>query len=384
MTLAAYVHLPYCASRCPYCDFNAYAVRNVPDERYTDGLVRELTWLAATEPWQGRRIGSVFFGGGTPSLFSPASIGRVLAEMDRRLGLAGDVEVTLEANPGSLEGGGAERLASFRSAGINRLSFGVQSFDDRTLATLGRLHDGDAALAAIDGARTAGFTNLSCDLIFAVPGQSPDDWQRDLDTLAAAGPEHASLYNLTYEQGTPMTGLRDAGRLVAADEDTELDMMDRAEATLTGCGLERYEISNFARPGFRSRHNGSYWRGDDVLALGAGAHGYTATGGPWGKRYRNVRLPESYLSAPAGAWVESWDPLDRDKALAEFVLLRMRLAEGFAEDDLRSRFGGGCDELLPRTSELARAGLVRRDDDRVRLTRDGLRVADTVIATMVP
>ncbi|MFT4571829.1 MAG: oxygen-independent coproporphyrinogen-3 oxidase, partial [Candidatus Binatia bacterium] len=342
-SFSAYVHLPYCVRRCPYCDFNTYAVRSIPEDRYIAALAAEIAAAAQAPSWNGRSIGTVFFGGGTPSLFSPASLGKVLTALDQSFGLTSDAEVTMEANPGTLEGSAAERLRGWRERGINRLSLGVQSFNEKHLATLGRLHGRREVFDAVQAARDAGFENLSIDLIFAVPGQTRDEWRSDLNHALELATDHVSAYGLTYEPGTPMTGLRNAGRITPVLEDCELEMLDDACEVLGGAGLERYEISNFARPGKRSRHNLAYWLRDDYLGLGAGAHGFaderepSPTGG--GLRYANRRFPEIYMGALGGKHAETNEVLDRRDAISETVLLGLRLIEGIDLDRFRRRFG---------------------------------------------
>lgn len=396
MRLAVYIHFPYCIHKCPYCDFNTYAVRSFPEQRYADALKREISFAAAEHPWRGRPIGSVFFGGGTPSLLSAKTVADVLEHLATRFGIEPDAEITLEANPGSLEGGGVERLAGFRAGGVNRLSFGVQSFDARVLETLGRIHAAGDSERAVAAAREAGFDNVSCDLMFAVPQQTLAECERDLDRLIALGPEHVSAYNLTYEPGTPLTGLRNAGRVTAADEETERAMYEATIDRLAEAGYERYEISNFARAGtrdLRSRHNLAYWEWRDYLGLGAGAHGFAAAApsnakrevddaGAWGLRYANVRLPETYMSAADGAWAASSERLDRDMAMAELIMLGLRLADGIDEERFARLFGIGFVEAAPACAGLESGGLVERAAGRVRLTRAGLMLGDAVIVRL--
>lgn len=381
-----YVHLPYCVRRCPYCDFNTYAVERVPEARYVETLEREVTFAAAQPQWQGRRISTVFFGGGTPSLFSPASLGSLLETFDRLFGIEFDAELTMEANPGSFEGSAAERLLGFRRAGLNRISIGAQTFDQRHLTTLGRIHSPHDTVAAVDAARAAGFDNLSCDLIAAIPGQTLQEWRDDLERVVALGPEHVSAYSLTYEEGTPLTGMKKAGLIQPAEEDLELEMFRAAHLNLTAAGFEHYEISNFARPGRASRHNLAYWTWRDYLALGAGAHGFA--GGPphqaspgacWGRRYANHRLPETYMSAKDGAWHATEESLTREMAIAEYLLVGLRLLEGISRSRFAALFGVSIEAAAPRVTELESSGLLVVEEDRVRLSEHGLELGDAVI-----
>ena len=311
----------------------------------------------------------MFFGGGTPSLFSPATLARLIEKTVRLFGLQTDAEITMEANPGSLEGSAQSKLKEFRSAGINRLSIGGQSFHDRHLETLGRIHDAGQTEQALRAGRAAGFDNISCDLIFAIPDQTLAEWHEDLEHLIALSPDHISAYNLTFEPGTPMTGLRDRGLLVQADEELELAMFESTIDILADAGFAQYEISNYARAGRRCRHNLSYWGWRDYLGLGAGAHGFcrlpTAsqraseasglrrqhgraipgaklpvppqdsepTGPPEGcvaTRYANRRIPELYMASAEGDWAASVESITEAQAIAEFLLVRLRVIDGFS------------------------------------------------------
>lgn len=391
---SVYLHLPYCAKRCPYCDFNTYVVHQIPEDRYVETLLREVAHAASLAEWSGRRVATVFFGGGTPSLFSPASIGRLLSAIDDAWGIEADPEITMEANPGTLEGSAEERLADFRAAGLTRLSFGVQSFNPKHLATLGRIHSGDEAVNAIAAAGRAGFENVSCDLIFGVPGQTLDEWKADVARAIELGTGHVSAYGLTYEEGTPMTGMKKAGMITAADEDTELAMFRHAREAFAAAGLAQYEISNYARPGRESRHNLAYWTWGDYLGLGAGAHGFAASGRSgdgteqaasepsWGRRYANIRLPELYMSAGPGRWHATEESLTREMAMAEYLMVRLRLARGIDEAEFERRFGATIDEAAPSLAGFLDVGLLARRDSAIVLTPHGLEVADDVITRL--
>ncbi len=424
MDLSVYVHLPYCLARCHYCDFNTYAVSAVPQSRYLSALIAEARRAAKQPAWRGRPLGTVFLGGGTPSLFSPRAIGELLEALDSAFGIAAHAEITMEANPGAIEGSAEERLRGFRDAGVNRLSLGVQSLSSRNLEALGRIHSVEDCTSAIGAARAAGFDNLSCDLIFAVPGQTLADWQADLDALISLAPDHVSTYNLTYEEGTPITELKRRGTIEAVGEETELDMFACARRTLDSAGYRHYEVSNFARPGRECRHNLTYWTWRDYLGLGAGAHGFavsdTGAGtraasargtetlaaptvrahdgvdvgpgpgpgpgpgktGVWGKRYANERNPERYMADAGTGSHDSEETLDREMATSEYLMLALRLTEGFAEEDFRGRFGIPLQEAAPRLDELCREDLLVRSDGRVHLSERGLPLADTVTARL--
>ncbi len=383
---SVYVHLPYCLHKCPYCDFNTYAVTQFPEQRYADVLKRELAYATTQAAWNGRTVSTIFFGGGTPSLFSPATIRDLIKTVAYEFVLATDAEITMEANPGSLEGGGEDRLREFRSAGVNRLSLGGQSFNERHLATLGRIHGTTDTRDALIAARAAGFDNLSCDLIFAVPGQTLDEWIEDVRTLTTIGPDHVSAYNLTYEPGTPLTGMKVAGRVTALDEETELAMFNAGIEILGEAGYRQYEISNFAQPGRESRHNLAYWQWRDYLGVGAGAHGFHARSVPrqasWGARYANRRLPEFYMNAGVGSWADNSEDIDKTQAIAEFVLVNLRVIDGFSSQRFAALFGCRPEQALPELGPLREGGMIEDDPSSVRLSARGLRLGDTVIARL--
>jgi oxygen-independent coproporphyrinogen-3 oxidase len=375
-----YVHIPYCEAKCPYCDFNSYAVERFPEERYADALIAELDTYVALPPWRGATIATIFFGGGTPSLFRPATIGRLLDAFAARAALADDVEITLEANPGTVE---RTRLEGFRGAGVNRLSFGIQSFQPDLLRTLGRIHSADDARAAIAAARAAGFDNLSLDLIFAVPGQARAAWAADVAEVVRHAPEHVSAYNLIYEPSTPFHTLRARGEIAPLDDEDELWMYQHVRAALADAGYEHYEISNFARPSRAARHNQGYWRGIDALGLGAGAHSYASEPG-WGRRWANERIPERYIAAVAGAGaIATREELSLATAAGEFMFLGLRELAGIRPADFAARFGRSVEDVHPSVQELRAAELLATHGDRLALTERGLLFADTVFTRFV-
>jgi oxygen-independent coproporphyrinogen-3 oxidase len=379
VSFSLYVHIPYCESKCPYCDFNSHAVKVWPEAEYTEALVEELRRRATQPPWTGDSLRTVFFGGGTPSLFQPSSIARVLAEADRLFGIERETEVTLEANPGTVD---FARLRGMREAGANRISFGAQSFNPATLKFLGRIHSAEQTVSAVQQARRAGFTRLNLDLIFAVPGQHLDDVARDLERVAALGPDHVSAYNLTFEEGTAFGAALRAGRMRQLPETRQAAMYAMVRSELPRRGYPMYEISNFARPGEEARHNLTYWRAQSYLGIGAGAHNYAANG-PLGTRWWNERLPATYIArvretglAQAGA-----ETLDAAISASEFVFLNLRLIEGFELRRFRERFGLEFEEPFgPVAKRLLEGGLLLREDDRLRLSERGLELADSVFA----
>jgi len=382
---SVYVHVPYCARKCPYCDFNVHVVRRIPEERYRNALLREIDARAAAEPWSGRDVATVFFGGGTPSLFHAETYETVLSHLAERFAIAPDAEISWEANPEDLVDANCN-LAALRAAGITRISLGAQSFDDRALRMLGRMHEASDIERAIVGARTAGFDDIGIDLIFAVPGQSLEQWHADLRRTIELQPTHVSTYGLTYEEGTSLTRRRAAARITPADEELERAMYETAIDTLTAAGFRHYEISNFARPGYESRHNVTYWSWGDYLGIGAGAHGFARRTPPvgtgdWGSRYENVRTPEEYMRSVPCA--ETWrETLDRRMAMEEFILLGLRLRRGLEERMFERTFGATLSDIAPALPRLVAAGLVSLDSGQVSLTRDGLLLADTVTSRL--
>jgi oxygen-independent coproporphyrinogen-3 oxidase len=378
---ALYVHLPWCRHVCPYCDFNVYAAATPPEGPYVDALGAELAAQAGSPPWAGRTVGTVYLGGGTPSLFSPAAVGRVLAAVAQGPGLAADAEVTLEANPGTVS---RQHLADYRAAGVNRLSLGAQSFHAGLLHTIGRDHGPEDTRAAVAAARAAGFENVSLDLLFAVPGETPALWEDELAAAVALAPTHISAYSLTYEEGTPFHAWRARGRLAPVGEDDEAAMAEAAATLLPAAGYARYEISSFARPGFAARHNLAYWQGADYLGLGAGAHSFSREPAP-GRRWMNERLPARYLAAVAatGSAVAGGESLTEATARGEFALCGLRQTAGVDTLAFRSRFGIAFDAAFPHVAGLVAEGLLERAEERRRLTARGLRFADTVAATFL-
>jgi len=375
---ALYVHVPWCRHVCPYCDFNVYAAAEPPEREYVGALAAELAAHARGEPWAGRPARTVYLGGGTPSLFSPAAVETALSAVARTFGLVAGAEVSLEANPGTIS---RERLAAYRAAGVNRLSLGAQSFAPRHLRTLGRDHAAADIGRAVEAARAAGFENLSLDLIYGVPGETVDEWSRDLAAAVALGPEHVSAYALTYEENTPYHAWRVSGRITAVSEDDEAAMAETTVATLEGAGLARYEISSFARPGFESRHNLSYWDGSDYLGIGAGAHSFSRRPAP-GRRWMNERLPAPYASAvrAGGSAVGREERLTVAQARGEFVMTGLRRIAGVDAGAFARRFGPSLEEAFPQVGPLVADGLLERAAGALRLTPRGLAFADTVAA----
>lgn len=380
-----YVHIPYCQAKCPYCDFNSYAATRWPEAEYVAALGAELAHYAGAPPWHDEVVRTVFFGGGTPSLFAPASIAAVLEQVGRSWGIADGAEITLEANPGTVS---ADSLRGFRQAGVNRVSFGVQSFAPHHLRALGRIHSAADAEAAVGMARAAGFASVSLDLIFALPRQTLAEWESDLQRACALGPDHLSAYNLTYEEGTPFHRWRAQGKLRPLPEEIEVAMLARAEEALGAAGYARYEISNYARPEHVCRHNLNYWRSGSYLGVGAGAHSYTAAEGDTaggGRRWSNERQPNAYVRrvATCGQARDVAEDLDARQARGEFVFLGLRCLDGFAGARFAQRFGAELTTAFPHAGELCSDGLLEHAAGRWRLTARGLLLADSVFATFL-
>jgi len=275
VSFSLYVHIPWCQSKCPYCDFNSHAAPSWPEAQYTRALISELEYRANTPSYSGRRIRTIFFGGGTPSLFDPKSIGEIIDAAGRVCGIEHDAEITLEANPGTVD---LAKLGGMRAAGVNRISFGAQSFNAATLKFLGRIHCADETRAAARMAHRAGFDRLNLDLIFAVPGQTVADVLFDIESAAALEPDHISAYNLTFEEGTAFFTDLKRGRIKQLATDEQAAMYQAVREEIPRRGYAMYEISNYAAPGHEARHNLTYWRARTYLGIGAGAHSYAGDG----------------------------------------------------------------------------------------------------------
>ena len=380
--LGLYLHIPFCVSKCPYCDFNSYGVgvgqvRNLPPPEtarvstYLEALARELE-LRSKEA-RGEESGSVFFGGGTPSLLRAEQLGAVLESVRRQFHIKAGAEVTLEANPGTVT---PEKLRRLREAGFNRVSLGVQSFSERLLQTLGRAHTAREGREAMAAAREAGFENLNLDLIFAIPGQSQREWEETLEEALKVRPEHISAYCLTVEEGTRFAELMQRGELEGVGEEEQLEMWELACRLLERTGYRQYEISNFARPAYECQHNLIYWRNESYLGLGAGAHSYLE-----GIRWRNVSSPEEYgrLLGQGRLPVRGAERLSRQREMGETIALGLRLSEGIGGREFARRFGISLEEAYGSVpARLEAEGLVRRDGRGLRLTPRGRRVANEV------
>ena len=364
--LALYLHLPWCLRKCPYCDFNSHALAagaaDLPEQAYVDALVADLE-SALPGIW-GRRLHSVFIGGGTPSLFSPEAIDRLIGAVRARLPLEPGCEVTLEANPGTFE---SQRFRAFRQAGVTRLSIGVQSFDDRLLQAVGRVHDAAQARAAVTEAALA-FDTFNIDLMYALPGQTPAMLAADLEQALAFAPPHLSVYHLTMEPNTAFAAQPPAG---LPDEDVAAEMLDLIVGRTAAAGLARYEVSAFARPGHRCAHNLNYWRFGDYLGLGAGAHSKLSFPDRVLRQVR-WREPRQYLAQAAqGQAVSNENEVAPNDLPFEFMLNALRLRDGFDPVLFVERTGLGLEHLADGLHEAEQRGWLRRDGPRIVPTPQG-------------
>jgi oxygen-independent coproporphyrinogen-3 oxidase len=372
-----YIHWPFCLSKCPYCDFNSHVRHAAIDEaRFVRAFAAEIAATAARIPR--RAVSTIFFGGGTPSLMQPGTVGAVIDAVARHWSIAPDVEVTLEANPTSVE---ARRFQGFRSAGVNRVSLGVQALDDRALKELGRLHSAQEALEAVAIARSI-FERYSFDLIYARPGQTPQAWAAELRRALAEAGEHLSLYQLTIEQDTPFAALHAAGKLVLPDDAISRALYDATQSVCASAGLPAYEISNHARPGAECRHNLIYWRGYEYAGIGPGAHGRLDIAG---ERHATAteKEPQNWLMRVEsfGHGLVSDEALTREQIADEFLLMGLRLAEGI---DL-ARYA----RLAGRPLDARRLALLREQgvietttSGQLRVTLAGFPVLDAVVADL--
>jgi oxygen-independent coproporphyrinogen-3 oxidase len=372
--LAIYVHWPFCRSKCPYCDFNSHVRDGVDAARWTRALLADLDHQAALLP--GREVGSVFFGGGTPSLMPPATVAALIERVRLHWDMAPDLEITLEANPNSAEAG---QFRAFAAAGVNRLSLGVQSLDPAALRFLGRAHGRAEVIVAIELAG-ASFPRFSFDLIYARPGQSLAAWRRELDEALTLAGEHLSLYQLTIEPGTAF-----AGRVVPPDEETAAALYEATQDRLAAAGLPAYEISNHARPGAECRHNLAYWRYQDYAGIGPGAHGrLTLDGVRCATRER--RLPERWLASveSEGNGIEETAPIAPGAAVEEMLMMGLRLTAGIARAFLEEAAGEAIEtRFAPTLPPLVEGGFLTLDHHRLAATPAGRQCLNAVLAALL-
>lgn len=393
MSFGVYIHVPFCRSKCPYCDFYSVLTRDAESkEKYTDALVKEIRNFGryfrneegAEHIFIKQAPDSVYFGGGTPSLLEPIRIREIMKACDDTFGRAEDREVTLEANPGTVD---RDSLKGFRAMGVNRLSLGFQSFDDDVLKKLGRTHRTEDSLRAFEDARAAGFRNVSIDLIFGIEGQTMKSWEESLRKALELEPEHISLYSLEFMEGTVFTRMLEEGRMKETDPEEDRLMYEKAAELLKNAGYVHYEISNFAKPGFESRHNLKYWDLDDYAGFGPGAHSYMTdliTG--QGQRYYHRADLDSYLKNPLDAeFMESNGYADD---MVEYTITALRLSRGISKAEFAERFG---QEFWSFFGDLAKlqfrsfidTGYAAEDEDSIRLTLKGFNVSNQILSLFV-
>ncbi|MDF3019835.1 MAG: coproporphyrinogen oxidase [Steroidobacteraceae bacterium] len=373
--LALYAHFPWCVQKCPYCDFNSHTLReDLPERRYLDTLKRDFD--AQVPDAADRKLTSIFLGGGTPSLFSPAAIGELIDHARRGLGFVPEIEITLEANPGTIERG---RFAEYRAAGVTRVSLGAQTFDEAQLKTLGRIHSADETRRAAEELHAAALSNFNLDLMYALPAQSADDAIADLRAALALDPAHLSQYHLTIEPGTLFAA---APPTQPADDVVE-DMLSRSLRELGEAGLEQYEVSGYAKPGRRCAHNLNYWQFGDYLGIGAGAHGKitdAASGRIW--RTQQWREPRRYFSAPPGELTRK--PITAADFPFEFAMNGLRLVDGFHPALFEERTGLPGEILAGSLGSAVARGLVELKPESWRATPRGLRFLNEILVDLLP
>ncbi len=374
MRASLYLHIPFCRQKCSYCDFNSFDSPTIPVREYVSRLLREMA--ATAERFAPVSVPTVYFGGGTPSLLPTGLLTGLLVSAAQAFELESDAEITLEANPGTVT---LESLGAYLDAGVNRLSVGIQSLDDRELAILGRIHTADQGARAIALARSAGFANIGLDLMHSLPGQTLAGWRETLSRAVDLGVEHISAYALSIEDGTPLAAAVDRGDILPVDPDLSAEMFEYTADFLVSAGYEYYEVSNFARPGRRSRHNQVYWQRGSYLGFGAGAHSFLNDRG-WGVRWENPPDLAEYAASFGGAE----HPLSREDAMAEFFFLGLRMLEGVDLSSFAAEFGEAAENLYADAMESCLAeGVLQRRGDMLALTRRGLLLANRVLARFI-
>ena len=375
--LALYVHWPFCVSKCPYCDFNSHVRESVDQAAWRAALLKDLAHEAMALP--GRTLTSIFFGGGTPSLMPPETVAALIDAAGRHWAISKDIEITLEANPSSVE---AARFGDLGRAGINRVSLGIQSFDDEALRWLGRAHDVDEGLTALDTAQRA-FGRVSFDLIYARPGQTPAAWDAELARALSFGTEHLSLYQLTIEPGTQFAARLAKGELATLDPDLCADLFEQTRANMAAAGLPAYEISNHARPGAESRHNLTYWRYGTYAGVGPGAHGRRG-----GMATVRRKKPENWLARVEanGHGIEQEEALSPQARAQEALLMGLRLNEGVDIAEIAAMSGVPAEDLLDARAvqRLADQRLLAHANGRLRITEAGMLLLDAILREIVP
>jgi oxygen-independent coproporphyrinogen-3 oxidase len=376
--LSIYVHIPFCIQKCGYCDFNAYRYRAATASAYLAALRREIAHTAASRPWTGYQVPSIYFGGGTPSTLAPEALTGLLRRLSDGFPVQVEAEITLEADPGTIDLAGLEAL---REGGFNRLSIGVQAFDDGLLKQLDRLHSAADARRVLTWARRAAFMDVNLDLMFGLPGQSAAAWDDSLHEAIAWTPTHISVYGLSIEEHTPFYRRHQRGQLVIPDDEVQASMFERADQLLTAAGYMHYEISNYALPGWRSRHNLHYWHHGEYLGFGAGAHAYLGA-----YRRENERLPRRYIQAigECGSAARNPEYIDRQRRLHEGLMVGLRLHEGIDLEAFAHAYGVPLESAYAEPiAELLESGHVQLTNGHLRLSEGGRLVADAVLSRLV-
>jgi len=373
---AVYIHIPFCSRKCNYCDFNSTSVPEISLEHYTELLKEEIRAAADV-----KAVATVYFGGGTPSLLTPKAVSAIIDEIRSCCGILPDAEVTLEANPGTVT---QKALEGYLAGGVNRLSIGAQSLNDRELEFLGRIHSAGEARAAYAAARSAGFTNIGIDLMHSLPGQTLEGWQETLEEAIAMKPEHISAYGLTIEPGTPLFTSLEVGEIEPQDEELSAGMFELTAALLRQAGYEHYEISNFALPGYRSRHNQVYWQRGSYRGFGSGAHSFQREP-RHGMRWANPAELGSYAGWVKTGTLPEHEDLQKQDAMAEFFFLGLRMLEGVDLEKFCREFGVSAEVVYPGVIDrFIAAGLLRSSGANLQLTSQGVLLANTVLAEFIP
>lgn len=375
MVTGLYIHIPFCRQKCFYCDFYSLPFTEKLGHAFVEALNKEIPLVSRKPPWSELRFSTLYIGGGTPTVFEARKLVRIIETCFHHFTFEREVECTVETNPETVD---TEKLNALFRAGANRLSLGFQSFNDDELKRLGRIHTVSRAVAVYNEARTAGFENIGIDLIFAIPGQTPDGWKETLKRASDLNPEHISTYNLTVEPETAFAREVATGTTSLPSDDQAAEMYEWAIGFLENCGYEQYEISNFARPGFRARHNQLYWNHTPYLGLGPSAHSFREN-----KRSERVRDVDEYIQRvnSGKSTVINEEPLSKEKLMAEYIFLGLRKREGVNIDLFRKRFGVDIEEIHKKTiQKYLDLKLLEKSDSFLRLTQKGLMIANTVCA----
>ncbi|MBT6345585.1 MAG: radical SAM family heme chaperone HemW [Nitrospina sp.] len=371
-SLGLYLHIPYCLHKCGYCDFNSHPENQAEAEVYISALLAEIDHYAVK--LKEKRVPTVFFGGGTPTILPPDHLDKILGRVKNRFDLTQNCEISIEANPATVE---CETLEQIRLSGFNRISIGVQSFDAEELKLLERVHNQEEIHTTVDRARQAGFNNLSLDLMFSLPGQSPEKWKSHLQQAVNKKPDHLSAYGLTIEPATSFFKLQERGLLQLPHEDIQLEMLETTIGFLQSAGYEHYEISNYAKPGYECQHNLNYWNNGEYLGLGAGASSYLN-----GERFKNINLPSRYIREVqvGGTAVESTERLEPLHAMGETIMLGLRQLKGISIENFENRFQVSFNTVYGKVlAPLLEERLITLNQNRMALSRKGLFIADSVI-----